>query len=86
MIPVPEFVRLEQWSPKKKEWVVLHAGVNLLHPDKYVERYEKNGKIARAIGVETGEIWGPAEDPEPSAEPLACVLCGEPHVHGMCLI
>lgn len=79
---MPEFVRLEQWSEKKREWVVLHAGLNLLNPQGYVERYEKNGKIARAIGVETGEIWGAAEDPEQDD----CVLCGEPHLHGMCLI
>lgn len=85
---MPTFVRLEEWSPRKKEWVVMHNGINLLHPDKYVERYANNGKTARAIDVETGEIFGPAADPEPSAEPLAddCVLCGEPHDHGMCLI
>lgn len=76
---MPEFVRLEQWSEKKREWVVLHAGLNLLSPQRYVERYEKNGKTARAVGVETGEIWGPAEDP-------TCVLCGDPHTDGMCLI
>lgn len=79
---MPTFVRLEQWSEQKREWVVLHAGVNLLHPDRYVERYEKNGKIARAIDKETGEIWGLSSDPEQDD----CVLCGEPHVHGMCLI
>ena len=79
---MPTFVRLEQWNPRTREWVVNHAGLNLLDPQRYVERYAQNGKTARAIEVETGKVFGLAEAPKEDD----CVLCGEPHMHGMCLI
>lgn len=54
---VPAFVRLEVWSDTKKDWVVQHAGINLLHPQKYAERYAKNGKVVRAVEVESGKVY-----------------------------
>lgn len=54
--PVPTFCRLELWSAKKQEWTVAHAGVNLLHPNRYPERLAANGKVGRVIVLDTGEI------------------------------
>jgi len=54
---VPAFVRLEAWSESKKEWVVQHAGINLLHPQRYAERYAANGKVVRAVDIESGKVY-----------------------------
>lgn len=58
-IPVPEFCRVEYWSPAKTDWTVGHAGINLMNPEKYVTGVTKRGDhIARAVVVDTGrEIY-----------------------------
>ena len=58
--PVPEFVRIEYWNHAKGDWVKGHAGINLMDPQKYVQKVTDNGKaIARAIVVDTGEVMYP---------------------------
>lgn len=58
--PVPEFVRIEYWSATKGDWVKGHAGLNLLDPQKYVQKVTDSGKaIARAVVVDTGEVMYP---------------------------
>lgn len=44
--PVPRLTRLETY--KRGQWVVSHAGVALLHPDRYAPRLADRGLIARA--------------------------------------
>lgn len=80
--PVPTFYRLEKWNPQTREWEEMHAGLNLLSPEKFVERYKAKGVDVRAIEAMTKKYFGMEEDPEEDD----CVLCGEPHMHGMCLI
>lgn len=82
MTEKPKFYRLEKWNPLTRAWDEMHAGLNLLSPEKFVERYEVKGVHVRAIEAMTMEYFGLKEDPEEDD----CVLCGEPHVHGMCLI
>lgn len=69
MIPVPTLVRLEYLTPGG--WVVGHAGVNLLHPERYVERLAERKKFGRAIELDdmlqpTGQVWEPEELPDPA--------------------
>jgi hypothetical protein len=54
--PVPTFCRLELWNPAKTDWSVAHAGIALLHPERYVARLAAKGKTARVILVDTGEV------------------------------
>lgn len=75
----PTFYRLEQWNPETRKWDEMHAGLNLLHPEKFVERYAVKGVHVRAIEAMTKRYFGMEEDP-------TCVLCGDPHTDGMCLI
>lgn len=57
---VPEFVRVEYWSPTRAEWWVGHAGLNLMNPEKYVTGVTDKGKmIARAVIVDTGQVVYP---------------------------
>lgn len=60
---VPEFVRIEYWNPAKNDWVKGHAGLNLMNPQKYVQKVTDSGKaIARAVVVDTGVVILPAGD------------------------
>ena len=43
-IPVPTFVRIEYWNPDRADWVVGHAGMNLLNPQRYVEQVLQNSR------------------------------------------
>lgn len=57
---MPEFVRIEYWNTAKGDWVTGHAGINLMDPQKYVQKVTDNGKaIARAVVVDTGEVMYP---------------------------
>lgn len=53
----PKFVRLEYWNPKLTRWVASHDGIALLHPQKFAERYWAKGNIARAVDLDTGELY-----------------------------
>lgn len=72
--------RLEQWTGR--EWQVMHAGVALLHPERYVERLEDRNVVARVTELDdrlqpTGVVYGPTVDPvavEPP-EPVECPFC-----------
>lgn len=78
--------RLEQWNAKRGEWSVIHAGINLLHPERYSQRLAANGKVARCIETDTGIIHQAVPDPEPLP---VCPYCGDRHSevdHGMCLL
>lgn len=78
--------RLELWDARLGDWTVAHAGVPLLHPERYSERLAANGKVARAIVVETGEVFQSCETP---AKAPTCEYCGERHAEphdGACLL
>jgi len=67
-IPVPTLCRLEYLTPHG--WAVGHAAVNLLHPQRYVERLWARGKAGRATELDdrlqpTGQVWA-APDVDPS--------------------
>lgn len=53
---MPSFCRLEVWNVASGDWVVAHAGIALLHPQRYVERLAAKGKAARVILVDTDEV------------------------------
>lgn len=52
----PTFVRIEYWNATKGEWVVGHAGINLMNPSEYVQKLMSRGTVARAVNPDTGEI------------------------------
>lgn len=80
----PVYVRLEEWVDG--EWVVRLEPVPLMYPDAYAPRLAAHGKIARAVNLDTGEIYGPDT---PKAEECL-IYCGQVHVgantDGMCLL
>jgi hypothetical protein len=58
----------------RKGWVVGHNGIALLHPERYVERLEANGKVGRAVALDdrlqpTGQTWEPKVIPDPEDIP-----------------
>lgn len=66
---MPTLVRLEYLTPTG--WALGHAGINLLHPERYVKRLEERGKFGRAteLGPDlqpTGQVWVAADLPDPS--------------------
>lgn len=99
-IEKPQFCRLEYLN--QHGWWVGHSGINLLHPERYVERLAANGKVGRVVVIETGEIFEPDDIPDPSTlvpsetdiprrfdAARACVLCNTRHPlphDGSCLI
>lgn len=98
-IPVPQLCQLEYLS--RKGWVD-NGKVNLLHPERYVERLTIAGKVGRVVVVSTGEIFQPDHIPDSStlvpsetriprvySPDQPCALCGEKHPQphdGSCLI
>lgn len=59
----PTFCRIEYWNPVLAEWVVGHAGINLINPAEYVRKLGLRGNIARVVEVDTEEIaYGPGAD------------------------
>lgn len=71
-IAVPTLCRLEYLT--RSGWVVGHASTNLLHPERYVERLEANGKVGRctALGEDlhpTGRVWVAKVIPDPENIP-----------------
>lgn len=59
----PTFCRIEYWNQNTGEWVVAHAGINLLKPDVYVQKLAKT-VIARVVEVDTGVTMYGREDYE----------------------
>lgn len=51
----PTFVRIEYWNENTGEWWVGHASMNLMDPQKYIQKLLENGTVGRAVGIETGE-------------------------------
>lgn len=51
----PTFCRIEYWNQNTGEWVVAHAGINLLKPAAYVQKLAKT-TIARVVEVDSGVI------------------------------
>lgn len=87
MLEHPTFVQLEYWDPAKEEWTIGHAGLNLLHPRRYVERLAAKGKIGRVTDKETGEVFQLA-DPQPQPKDL-CEWCDDFHAapfDGTCML
>lgn len=71
-VPAPELCRLEYLT--RKGWVVGHAAISLLHPEKYVERLEANGKIGRCTVLDaslkpTNTVWCAKVVPDPDNVP-----------------
>lgn len=56
-IPRPTFVRIEYHN--QHGWWTGHAGMNLMDPRAYVEGCVANGRMTRAVVVDTGEIIEP---------------------------
>lgn len=88
-IPVPTLCRLEYLT--RKGWVVGHSAINLLHPERYVERLEAHGKIGRCTVLDdtlqpTGRVWvakaipDPEDIPESVLERLVYRNVGNPKV------
>ena len=88
-IETPTLCRLEYLT--RKGWVVGHASINLLHPEKYVERLEAHGKIGRCTVLDdmlqpTGRVWvakvipNPDDIPESILERLVKTDVGNPAV------
>jgi hypothetical protein len=77
---VPEFCRIEYRT--RRGWAIGHAGINLMDPQKYIDKLAKGGTIGRAIAVDTGEIFEP-----PGWVAPECSCCGsDEHAEGMCLL
>jgi hypothetical protein len=55
MVAKPYFVRMEYWNASTASWGVGHHGINLMDPALYVQKLGKNGTVARAIDLDTGE-------------------------------
>lgn len=75
--PVPTFCRLEYWNTATSSWSVRHAGIALLHPQRYVERLAGRGRIGRVTLVDSGKVL---QQP--------CTTCHQQHdpPWGSCLI
>lgn len=68
-IPKPTLCRLEYLTPQG--WVT-SATVNLLHPERYVERLLEHRKFGRVTVLNarlqpTGKVYVPPELPDPAA-------------------
>lgn len=59
MVEHPTFCRIEYWSPIAAEWWVGHGGINLINPQKYIQKVTNTGRVARAVVVDTGEVIYP---------------------------
>lgn len=94
---MPELCRLEYFDGE--QWVVGHAGIALLHPERYVERLAANGKQGRVsilddrlqpVQVITGPPVGDGTvDPVLARLRKPCPLCGDKHPEpytGECLL
>lgn len=72
-IPVPYLCRLEYLT--REGWVVGHASINLLYPDRYVERLEANGKVGRCTELlddaTDGRVWVASTIPDPDNIPAS---------------
>lgn len=86
-----EFCKLEYWNPSTGEWEIGHAGVNLVHPDRYPDRLWKNGKLGRVTVYADGSITEVDRiicPRQPKKQP-SCDHCdlrhAEPH-DGSCLL
>lgn len=76
------FCKLEYLTPNG--WKVGSAGVNLLHPERYVERLTANGKFARCTILDTGQVFESPNVPDPST---MCQICtSTEHQSGVCLL
>jgi hypothetical protein len=67
--PVPTLCRLEYLTPNG--WTVGHHGVNLLHPERYVERLAERGKFGRVTVLAddltpTSTVYEPKDLPNPA--------------------
>lgn len=91
----PHLCRLEYWDGE--QWVVGHAGTNLLYPRRYITRMQ-GSKIGRVTLLDTGTVIQ-AEDPEVGAvdpvlarlrnRPAPCHWCAGSHAQphdGRCLL
>lgn len=58
------FVRLEYLT--RDGWQVGHEGIELLYPQRYVDRLYEKSKFGRTIDLSTGEMLEPPELPDPS--------------------
>lgn len=70
--PTPTLCRLEYLT--RKGWVVGANVINLLNPERYVERLEANGKIGRCTVLDdvlqpTGQVWVAKVIPDPDQIP-----------------
>lgn len=99
-IPTPTLVRLEYLT--RDGWVVGHKAMNLLHPERFVQRLLDRGKFGRATALDeelqpTGQVWQSDVDVDPerltktdTAIPaLSCIHCSQQHgppYDGMCLL
>jgi hypothetical protein len=71
-VAVPTLCRLEYLT--RQGWVVGHAAVNLLSPERYVERLEAHGKVGRCTVLDdslqpTGQVWVAQVIPDPDNIP-----------------
>lgn len=88
--PTPTLVRLEYLTPDG--WVCGHAGINLLDPQRYVDRLLDRRKFGRAIVLDDrlqprGRVYAPPDLPDPSQlVPTATRVPGlpDPERRGMC--
>lgn len=72
MAEVPSQCRVEYLT--RKGWVVAHAAAALLHPARYVERLEDNGKVGRVTILNpdltpTDQVWVCSRIPDPDDIP-----------------
>lgn len=90
---MPTLVRLEYLTPRG--WVVGHAGIALLDPQRYVDRLLAKEKFGRCIVLDeslqpTGEVFEPPALPDPAdlresetkipaLRVSQCSICGQPH-------
>jgi len=80
---VPTLCRIEYLTPDG--WKVGHAGMNLLHPERYVERLPDRNKFGRATELDdslqpTGKVWAPPKDRLPDPAELRYLGNGNPNV------
>lgn len=52
----PTLVRIEYWNPLTQQWEVGHSGINLMNPEVYIQKLSKQGTVARAVDIDTGDI------------------------------
>lgn len=54
----PTFVRLDYLNADTGEWVIGHSNINLMDPQRYIDKINAEGKmIARAVDKTTGHIF-----------------------------